>query len=201
MKWLESRRTRRSIQIALGVSALALLAWGVTAILERLVGPDIVPAATVETPSAPAAVAHITATLFYVAPDGQSLVTTMREVPLANGPVAQGREILLAQLENPQEPYISAIPAGTTLRGFYVTDRTEAYVDLSREVASLHPGGSFTELLTVYSIVNAVTTNLPAVERVQILVDGKEAETLAGHVDLRRPLQTNLALVAQESQQ
>lgn len=34
--------------------------------------------------------------------------------------------------------------------------------------------------------------NLPAITRVQILIDGKEADTLAGHVDLRHPLQKNL---------
>ena len=33
-----------------------------------------------------------------------------------------------------------------------------------------------------------MTTNLPAVKAVQILVDGREVDTLAGHVDLRRPL-------------
>jgi hypothetical protein len=56
------------------------------------------------------------------------------------------------------------------------------------------------ELMTVYAIVNAVTTNLPAVQRVQILIDGKEADTLAGHVDLRRPLQRDLSLVRDEVQ-
>ena len=37
--------------------------------------------------------------------------------------------------------------------------------------------------------------NLPAVTAVQMLVDGKEVDTLAGHVDLRRPLAKNLAWV------
>jgi hypothetical protein len=44
------------------------------------------------------------------------------------------------------------------------------------------------EILTVYAIVSSVTANLPAVTSVQILIDGHEADTLAGHVDLRRPL-------------
>jgi hypothetical protein len=44
----------------------------------------------------------------------------------------------------------------------------------------------------VYAVVNAVTTNLPAIARVQILVGGREVDTLAGHLDLRRPLQKNL---------
>jgi hypothetical protein len=47
----------------------------------------------------------------------------------------------------------------------------------------------------VYTIVNALTSNLPAVTAVQILVDGKEVDTLAGHVDLRRPLAKDLGWV------
>ena len=47
----------------------------------------------------------------------------------------------------------------------------------------------------MYTFVNALTTNLPAVTAVQVLVDGKEVDTLAGHVDLRRPLAGNLAWV------
>jgi len=58
-----------------------------------------------------------------------------------------------------------------------------------------HPGGTVSELLTVYTIVNVVTANLPAITSVQVLVDGKEVDTLAGHVDLRRPLAKNLAWV------
>jgi hypothetical protein len=34
--------------------------------------------------------------------------------------------------------------------------------------------------------------------RVQILLDGKEVDTLAGHMDLRRPLQRNESLVQPE---
>ena len=57
-----------------------------------------------------------------------------------------------------------------------------------RGVLAEPQGGSLDEILTVYTIVKALTENLPAVNRVQILVDGREVDTLAGHVDLRRPL-------------
>jgi len=63
---------------------------------------------------------------------------------------------------------------------------------LTREVVSSHTGGTDAELLTVYTIVDALTANLPAVRAVQILVEGKEVDTLAGHVDLRRPIEKNL---------
>ena len=50
----------------------------------------------------------------------------------------------------------------------------------------------------MYAIVNSVTVNLPAITRVQILVDGKEVDTLAGHVDIRQPLAKNLSWVADQ---
>ena len=69
----------------------------------------------------------------------------------------------------------------------FTTEKGDAFVDVSG-ISAAHPGGSLTELLTVQAIVNAVTANLPAVQRVQILVDGKEVDTIAGHVDIRQPL-------------
>ena len=188
-------RLRRFLPTAIGIALLGLLAWGVTSLLERLAARDrgiavkAVPPTPPETP-------HIAATLFYATPEGDALLPIRREVPLAEGLVAQGRQILLTQIQPPPAPYISAIPAGTTLRAFYVTDKGDAFVDLSG-ISGAHPGGSLTELLTVHAIVNAVTANLPAVQRVQILVDGKEVDTIAGHVDIRRPLTRDTSLVRQ----
>jgi spore germination protein GerM len=116
-------------------------------------------------------------------------------VPLAE---AQGAQILAAQFAPAPSPYLSVIPKGTTLRAFYVTDKGDAFVDLSPEVTAAHPGGSFAELLTVYAIVDAVTVNLPAVQRVQILVGGQEVDTIAGHIDVRRPLTRDVSLVREE---
>jgi hypothetical protein len=55
-----------------------------------------------------------------------------------------------------------------------------------------HPGGSMNERLTIYTLVDALILNLPAITSVQLLADGKEIDTLAGHVDLRRPLSRQL---------
>src|SRR5262249_16465526 len=103
----------------------------------------------------------------------------------------------MAQIAPVVDPLVSAIPAGTTLRAMYLTEHGEAFVDLSREVTSAHQGGTVNELLTIYTIVNALTTNLPAVRSVQRLVDGKEVDPLAGHVDLRRPLAGDTTYVQQ----
>jgi hypothetical protein len=147
-------------------------------------------------PSAPAPPGRkIKARLFYVADDGMRLISSEREIAYGEGALDQAREIVAAQVAPVVDPLVSAIPAGTTLRALYLTDGGQAFVDLSREVVTAHPGGSTNELLTVYTIVNALTENLPAVTSVQVLVDGKEVETLAGHVDLRHPLAKNDSFV------
>ena len=137
----------------------------------------------------------IKARLFYVAEDGIQLTSVERDVAYGEGPEEQAREIIAAQIAPVLEPLVSAIPAGTTLRAVFITKTGDAYVDLSGEARTAHPGGTVDELLTVYTIVNARTVNLPAVTAVQVLVDGKEVDTLSGHVDLRRPLAKNLAWV------
>jgi germination protein M len=150
-------------------------------------------------PSAPSAAATepsrtIKARLFYISADGMRLTSVERDVPFAEG-AEQAREIVAAQIAPVEAPLISAVPPGTTLRALFLTDRGDAFVDLSREAVSAHTGGTLNELLTIYTIVNALTVNLPAVRAVQILVDGKEVQTLAGHVDLRQPLAKNQGLV------
>jgi spore germination protein GerM len=148
-----------------------------------------------DVPAAPAAAARkIKARLFYVAEDGAGLVAVERDVPFAEG-MEQAREIIAAQIAPAATPLVSAVPAGTTLRALFITERGDAYVDLSRDVVTAHPGGTLAERLTVYTVVNALTANLPAIHAVQILVDGKNVPTLAGHVDLRRPLTNDPALV------
>ena len=186
----------RILPVAIGVVLLGLLAWGVTSLLERLTEREPAPAVVTTAPP-PGETPHIAATLFYAAAEGDALIPVQREVPLAEGLVAQGRQILTAQFASPPAPYVSAIPAGTTLRAFFVTEKGDAFVDVSG-ISTAHPGGSLTELLTVQAIVNAVTANLPAVQRVQILVDGKEVDTVAGHVDIRQPLTRDASLVRAE---
>jgi sporulation and spore germination protein len=183
------------LQIGGIVAVIIIAAWGASLILERMVAPAS-ERQNAQTPAAPAvSVPHIIATLYYGTSDGQALAAVKREVPLGEGPRAQGRQILESELEAAPSPYVSMIPPGTMLRAFYITDRGDAFVDLSPEVSTRHPGGSTSELLTVYAIVNAVTANLSSVERVQILIDGKQADTLAGHVDLRRPFERDTSLV------
>lgn len=186
-------------QAVAGYAGLAVVAaaaiWALFVWLPHRYGPAA--PASVEAPvSAPdTSIRKIKARLFFVSGDGSRLVAVEQDVPFGEGVIAQARVILEAQLAPPAPPLALAIPAGTKLRTLFVTERGEAFVDLSAEISTRHPGGSLNEICTVYTIVNVLTANLPAITAVQILVNGQEVDTLAGHVDLRRPLQQDLRWV------
>lgn len=184
------------------VAALALVAaglgWLMFSALERRLAaptPDAEPAPPA--PEAPAGVGpHIAATLYFVSEDGTQLEGRALDVPLRDSPAAQARALVEAQLAaDPPPPLTRAVPAGVTVRGVFLTGRDDAYVDLDGTFVSALPGGSHNELMATYAIVSAITTNLTPVARVQILIDGREVETLTGHVDLREPLRKNEGLI------
>lgn len=87
----------------------------------------------------------------------------------------------------------ATIPQGTKLIDLNIKEGV-AYADFSQELIDNHSGGSAGELMTVYSIVNTLT-QFPEIDKVQILVGGKEVETLAGHMDLTQPLSEDKNIV------
>ena len=193
--------TGRTVYAIVGFVGGTVLLWWLLFIAVPKWFRGAPPAPGTQTTTAPAAEAQrkITATLYLIAEDGMSLVPIQSEVRLAEPVVEQAREIIQTQLAVAAPPLASAIPADTKLRAIYLSDRGDLFVDLTRELTAKHTGGSLEELFTVYSIVNAATVNLPAITRVQLLIDGLEVDTLAGHVDLRNPLAKNLAWVKTEN--
>jgi spore germination protein GerM len=181
---------RRTILIAAG-AGLAVLLFGIWLVATRLPalltggnGSSASPGATTDAAGAK----RIQATLFYVSEDGAELVAVVRDAAYAPTRSEQARRLVEAQVAAPPSGRHTAIPAGTTVRDVFLTDRGEAYVDLGGTIAKEHSGGSLNEALAVYAIVNTLTVNLPDVTAVQILVDGKQVDTLVGHLDLRSPL-------------
>jgi hypothetical protein len=58
-----------------------------------------------------------------------------------------------------------------------------------------HPGGSNSELLTIFSVVNSLVLNVNEIERVKILIDGQDTQTLAGHIDLDFPHKAHMLII------
>ena len=139
-----------------------------------------------------------TVTLYYVSEDGLGLVQQETPIAASADPVERARAVVEQQLAPAPPSLISPFPEGTALRAVYFAGDGSLFVDLSREVTSEHSGGSLDELFTVYALVNALVTNVPEVVSVQIMVEGREVDTLAGHIDLRQPLEPSFAWLVDE---
>ncbi len=149
--------------------------------------PDREPAAAVEQ--------KINVKLFFVAADQPALVIEDREVAYSDDLPRQVRTVVEELVKGSQAGLGGPLAPETRVIDTFVNGGV-AYVDLSGEASKKHPGGSKGELLSVYAVVNSLTANFPAIKRVQILVDDRQAATLAGHVDLTRPLTSDLTLLA-----
>lgn len=86
-----------------------------------------------------------------------------------------------------KEGHLETIPNGTKIKGVNLSGDV-VVIDFSRELVDNHSGGSASELMTVYSIVNTVT-EVAGVKKVKFLIEGQEIETLAGNFDLTQPVE------------
>ena len=134
--------------------------------------------------------------LFFQAADRPGLVIEERPVTFSTDLSRQLRGVVEELVHGSKIGLGPTLAPETKVLDVFVTARGVAYVDLSKDVVAGHPGGSEAERMTVYSVVNSLSTSFPAVKRVQILVEDKPAETLAGHVDLTRPLRPDMTVLA-----
>jgi spore germination protein GerM len=90
---------------------------------------------------------------------------------------------------------LPTLPAGTKVLGVYLDRAGTAFLDLSEEFVSLHPGGSDDEVATIFSVVDTLTWNVKEIKRVRFLVAGEERDTLKNHLDLRRAYLKDMSIV------
>jgi hypothetical protein len=188
----------RNILLAAGV-ALALIGiavWGTMWILRQPLPEGTadaeapLPPGISGAPASPASPAgeptvgsgRIQVTLYVLGSSGRELATETEEIPYSPSLQQQAKEVIRLLLRRS-----GAIPRGVQLRELFITSQGVAYLDLSQEVVSNHPGGSSAEELTVFSLTQTLIANFPAVKTAKILVEGREIQTLAGHLDLTVP--------------
>jgi spore germination protein GerM len=122
------------------------------------------------------------------------LVAEARVMVNPGDPVASGRQLVAALIGGPVGGNLATVPAGTRLRALFVLTDGTAVVDFSTHFRENHPGSCRQEQLTLFSVVNSLILNVPGIDRVKILIDGAEAQTLAGHLPLEFPLTADMLL-------
>ncbi len=124
------------------------------------------------------------ATLYFPSLIEGKIVPESRSITWADSDVDRVRQVVLALAEGSHQGYGRTISPATTVRAVFLAADGTAYIDFSTDVLTDFESGIETETLTIYSLVNSITANIPSVKRVQFLIQGQEVETLDGHADL-----------------
>jgi len=122
--------------------------------------------------------------LYFSDPEEMYLVAEKRKIAKTSNLIRQVVNELIEGTANSN--LYSTIPEGTIVNEVYIADDI-VYVDLSESIATNHPGGSSSELMTIYSLVNTLT-EIPPIKGVQLLIEGDQRKSLAGHIDISMPL-------------
>jgi spore germination protein GerM len=128
-------------------------------------------------------------TLFFVARDDHFFREEHREIEVGATTTEDAKRTVVELIKGSQSGNVApTVPRETKLLNLFVDSSGTAYVDFNQGLRDGLSGGAQEELYIVFSIVNTLTSNFVQIKRVQILVEGAEIPTLAGHVDTRMAL-------------
>lgn len=135
------------------------------------------------------------AELYFGDESSDFLVTEFRRVSSSDTPERMAAVLIEELIKGPTARGVRTIPDQTEIRSVNIDRQGQLQVDFSRDLSEFHPGGSSSEIMTVFSIVNTLTQNVEEVKSVKILIDGKAIDTIAGHIDCRQPFSSNMKIV------
>ena len=134
--------------------------------------------------------------LYFSDANERFLVPEKRYIPKEENDEAKAKDLVKALLEGSKTKLVSTFPEGATLDNIKIDDKQTAYVSFDKNLIKQHPGGSASEMATIYSLTNTLMRNVNSIKRVKLLIDGKEVDSIRGHVDTRQPFIMNKDMVA-----
>ncbi|MDD5171128.1 MAG: GerMN domain-containing protein [Syntrophales bacterium] len=135
-------------------------------------------------------------TLYFSDTNERFLFPEKRYIPKENNREGQAKEIIKALVEGSKTGLVSTFPVKTDIISVKIESNQTAQVSFGQNLAANHPGGSASEMATIYSLTNTLIANIPEIKKVKILIEGKEQESIKGHIDIRNPFTFNKELIA-----
>ncbi|OQA00194.1 MAG: Sporulation and spore germination [Planctomycetes bacterium ADurb.Bin412] len=133
--------------------------------------------------------------LYFSDDQAMYLLPERRKVAVGKGETTE-QVIIKELIKGPSDPSLKrTIPPETAILSLSVENGV-ASVDFSKGIQDSRYGGSAGESMLIYSIVNSLA-QLPEINQVQILVEGKKIESLYGHIGIIRPLSPNPGLIGE----
>lgn len=173
----------------LGVLVIGLLAgYGISWFLQEPEGTGEKQAPTI-TDELPARSVQ----LYFSDPEGRYLVAESREIPGCADEGECVRGMVDALIAGPKQGGIAVFPKEARVLGVDI-ENDLVRINFSRQLVDFHPGGSLSELLTIYSLANSLNENFPYLRQLQILLEGEVRQTLKGHVRIDLPVYADYSL-------
>jgi len=176
----------RHFFIALSILLAAVLAMSIYAWHMRG-RAAATPVASVDTrPVVPPVAGATERVTLYVAYDDIGILRAQSaQIPMPSVRQERAEEVLRALIAlylDKTSPH--PLPPGSDIRSVYLVDPGLAVIDVNAAFADGHRSGVLADELTVASLIQTLSANIPGILKVKILVEGKQRETLAGHADL-----------------
>lgn len=128
-------------------------------------------------------------------PVGDRLRIEERRLPMRTAQLAIAEAAVQEYLKGPGGMAVSNIPEDVRLLGLYKDANGILYIDLSDEFRRNFHGDAVAEFLLLKGLYESLISNIPDIQDVRVLIEGKEIETLGGHFYLAYPLKD---MVSQE---
>lgn len=198
MSWTTDRSIRdNQLLLVLIIGIVLIAAAGGYFLWTRMNTPDRVPTPSEKGVSGLILPAFrnepLTVTMYY--PQDGMLVTGVAPAKRQPDTQAQAREALAAVFAD-QRAAQAPVLRDVKLREFYLDSQGTAYIDLTPFQQTVR-ASAWDEQLAVYAMVNTLMQNFEEIKQVAFLMDGRDAQTLAGHIDLSRKYSRRLDLVKQ----
>jgi spore germination protein GerM len=176
----------RYLNLAVAILLVLVLSMGIYLRHMQRQAVQLNSAASKTLPIAPPPAGPTETVTLYVADDSTgALRPRSAQIPLSSGRQQRAEELLSTLLRVYQQPGSShPLSPDGEIRSIFLVDPGAAVIDLDAAFADHHRSGILTEQLTINSLIQTLATNVPGIQRVNILVEGKPRDTLAGHADL-----------------
>lgn len=128
---------------------------------------------------------YTTLKVFYAA--GSKLELAEKNVPATLAPIELAEIIMKEYLLVSKKYDASVLPNGTKIRNLFFSKDGIIYIDFNREFSRNFQGDALDEYMLLKSIYDTMISNLDITD-VMILADGKEIESVGGHLIINSTL-------------
>ena len=123
--------------------------------------------------------------------DIQRLYETRGSDQLIQGSMIFRKDTLLVTAEDFIRQHLSSYSA--TLLDLYLDQEGIIYIDFGSEIKKNFRGDAYGEMNVLAGLFKGMKNIVPGLSAIKILIEGKEAETFGGHIDISKPLGEEIA--------